>query len=270
MTGGPELARCHICGEEHPIATMVTGHRQPEELDGPPPEDRAPPEPSDWWLRDGEAMSARHPRSFFIPPAARRRALRRGDLVRLEFVYGPHADRDGEGHAERMWVEVLEQGDDARAVGRLSNRPRRLAALAIGDLVAFSPEHVLTIDYDDAELGYPQDQSPIVDAAIIADDRAPDVVVRAPGPREDGAEEWWMLVRENPSSPATESVNSLTDRFPGLAEPLAAGAGVWLLQDGERDSARWRRVAGDELAASEDLQGLLAWLAQTAETMRRG
>ncbi|MDA0168906.1 hypothetical protein OJ998_07405 [Solirubrobacter taibaiensis] len=50
------MPTCAICGEEHPLSDMVTGHIEPEDI----PEDarRAAPEPRDWWLADGEALHA--------------------------------------------------------------------------------------------------------------------------------------------------------------------------------------------------------------------
>jgi hypothetical protein len=263
---GQELARCAICGEEHPVATMVTGHRNPEDLPAELP--RELPDPTGWWLQDGEAMNAMHPRSFFIPPRERRGDLRPGELVKLGFVYGPHVDSEGEGHVERMWVQVVDSHGDGRARGRLRNRPQRLTALRIGHLVDFEPQHVLTIDFSDEELGYAQDQWPVVDEATVRDDRPPDVVVRAPGPDSADQDEWWMLVLTGAVGPTTESVGSLTDRFPGLEEPLRAGGGLWELVGGEGAAARWRRVGDDEIAVSEEWQNLLAGLEQTAESMR--
>jgi hypothetical protein len=262
-----ETARCAICGAEHPVATMVIAHKRAE--DAPDDARGAFPEPSDWWLADADELHAQHPRSYFIPPAARRRALRPGELVRLEFTYGPHADRDGEGHVERMWVEVLEQRADGRAQARLRNRPARLAALEIGDLVAFRPENVIAIDYTDEEVGYTQDQWPVVDESIPRDDRAPDIVIRAPGPYVPDEDEWWMFVREDRKDLIAESVNGLTDRFPGLEEPLRAGQGLWELAGGERGDARWQRVSVEEVEASDEWQGFLAWLETTAARMRR-
>ena len=261
-----DTARCAVCGKDHPVATMVTRHRDPEEV--PPGAGGAFPEPRDWWLEDAEAAHAQHPRSFFIPPAARRRALRAGDLVRLGFVFGPHADRQEEGHHERMWVEVLEQRQDGHAHGRLRNRPGRLTELQLGDLVAFEPEHVLAIDFSDEELGYAQEQWPVVDEAVLEEDRAPDVVIRGPSPYSAEAEEWWLLVREGGTGPAFESVGLLTDRFPGLETPLRAGSGAWELAEGERASARWRRVPDDELASGDDWVRLRGWLGETAAAMR--
>ena len=134
-----------------------------------------------------------------------------------------------------MWVEVLAQGGDGGALGRLRNRPLRLTELEIGDEVAFGAHEVLSIDYSDEELGYPQDQWPIVDRAVLDDDRAPDVVVRYESPRDEEPETWWMLVHKSGSGPADAGAGRLTDRFPGLAEPLRAGTGVW---DARRGRAR--------------------------------
>ncbi|MBA3746720.1 MAG: DUF2314 domain-containing protein [Solirubrobacterales bacterium] len=264
--GEPELARCSICGGEHPVATMVTAHEQPEE--GPPEASPGPPDPSDWWLQDGAAMQREHPRSFFVPPASRSQALRAGELVRLGFEFGPHADRASEGHIERMWVEVVEQDGDGHARGRLRNSPSRLTELRFGDLVAFEPRHVLSIEYSDEELGYAQDQWPIVDAAVMRDDRPPDIVVRAAGPYAADEEEWWMICKHDAAGPTSESAGLLTDRFPGLDEPLRSGSGLWELADGERGDARWRRVGDDEIEESEDWQAFLAWLSESAQLMR--
>jgi hypothetical protein len=266
--GQPErddLVRCSICGAEHPAPEMVTAHKQPEDLPALLPRDVAVP--SDWRLQDAEALHAEHPRSFFIPPAPRRRALAEGELVKLGFEYGPHADRLDEGHIERMWVQVLERAGDGHLHGRLRNNPARLTELEIGDLVAFDASNVLTIDFSDEELGYAQDQWPVVDEAIVRDDRAPDLVVRAPGPYVDGEDEWWMLCRHDPAGPTTESVGLMTDRFPGLEEPLRAGDGLWELAGGAGADARGRRVGDDELRG-EHWQQLLGWLDSTARAMR--
>jgi Uncharacterized protein conserved in bacteria (DUF2314) len=246
---------------------MVTGHRKAENI--PPGTCGALPPPIDWSLANADELNAQHPRSYFIPPAPRRRALRTGELVRLEFRYGPHADRERAGHVERMWVEVLDQRADGQAYGRLRNHPVRLRALEIGDLLAFEPEHVTSIEYTDDELGYAQDQWAIIDEAITGDDRAPDIVIRAPGPYVPDQDAWWMLVRDDPAGPTTLDVNSLTDRFPGLTEPLHAGAGLWKLASGQRGDARWRRVGQGELNSSDEWQGFLDWMHRTATRMRQ-
>ena len=77
------------------------------------------------------------------------------------------------------------------------------------------------------------------------------------------------MCREDSAGPTSDSVNSLTDRFPGLLEPMRADQGLWELVGGERADARWRRVSDEEIEASEDWRGFLAWLERTAEGMRR-
>ncbi|MGH2901768.1 MAG: hypothetical protein ACRDMZ_24045, partial [Solirubrobacteraceae bacterium] len=195
-------------------------------------------------------------------------ALVTGELVRLGFAFGPHADSDGEGHIERMWVRVVEQAGDGSARAVLRNTPRRLTGPQLGDIVAFEALHVLSIEFSDDELGYAQDQWPIVDAAVPLEDRPPDIVVRAPGPDTTGEDEWWMVCRAGSAGPSRESAGSLTDRFPGLAEPLRAGQGLWELDGGARADARWRRVSEQEIAAGEDWQAFLTWLSDTAVAMR--
>src|SRR5690349_24966056 len=91
-----DLVRCSICGNEHPAPEMVTAHRRPEDLPALLP--RRPAVPTDWRLQDAEALHAEHPPSFFIPPAARRRALQPGELLKLRFEDGPHPDRPGARH----------------------------------------------------------------------------------------------------------------------------------------------------------------------------
>ena len=104
---------------------------------------------------------------------------------------------------------------------------------------------------------------------MIRDDRAPDVVVRAASPDAAGQEAWWLLAREG-SKPIPETLAAITDRFPGLSEPLRAGAGAWELAGGERAGSRWRRVSDAEVEADDEWRRLLAWLESAAREMRRG
>jgi len=138
----------------------------------------------------------------------------------------------------------------------------------IGDLVPLEPENVTAIEYTDEELGYAQDDWAVIDRAAIEQDRAPDIVARAAGPYSADQDAWWMILREQPAGPRIEGVNGLTDRFPGLAEPLRSGAGLWELTDGMRERARWRLLRDTEVETSEEWQRFLRWLANTAERMR--
>jgi hypothetical protein len=206
-----ELARCSICGGMHPAEIMITAHAKAEDLPG---EARGGfPRSPLWSLANADEMHARHPRSYFIPDMERRIALLVGECVRLEFHYGPDADREQHGHAERMWVEVVEQRADGHAHDRLRNRPARLVGIDIGDLVPVEPENVIAIGYTDEELGYAQDDWAVIDRAAIEPDRAPDIVARAAGPNSADQDAWWMILREQPAGPRIEGVNGLTDRL---------------------------------------------------------
>jgi hypothetical protein len=63
------------------------------------------PEMSTWRLGDTERYQQRAPDSFFIPPAAERRNLKPGDVVKLIFEFDELINgQDG----ERMWVQVTD------------------------------------------------------------------------------------------------------------------------------------------------------------------
>ena len=158
-----------------------------------------------------------------------------------------------------MWVEVVDEGQ-----ARLRNRPLRLAALAIGDLVAFEPRA-----RDRYRL---QRRGARLRAGAVAD-RGQGGDRGGPGARHRGA----RGVRQTGGSCAATARSArrartaglLSDRFPGLEEPLRAGDGLWELAEGERADARWRRVGDDEIAASEEWPRLLAWLEKTAAVHRK-
>ncbi|WP_219416002.1 hypothetical protein [Pseudonocardia nigra] len=76
-------------------------------------------------------------------------------------------------------AELLDAGRDGRYTGRLANGPSIVTELAFGDLIEFGPEHVIAIEYTVAELGYHPSEWAHIDARILRDDRAPDIVVHA-------------------------------------------------------------------------------------------
>lgn len=92
-------------------------------------------------LIDGEQMNLEHPDTFWMPDLADRRALQRGDIVKLMF------DPIGDGITERMWVRVLEPMDaDGVIVGELDAVPVfDDKGIDIGDIVRFEPRHVIDI-----------------------------------------------------------------------------------------------------------------------------
>ena len=90
-------------------------------------------------LADGESRNAEYPGTFPIPPRDERTSVAEGDIVKLVF--------EGSDHAERMWVIVtgVERHDgDTFYVGELNNHPVALDLVA-GDIVAFGPEHIVSI-----------------------------------------------------------------------------------------------------------------------------
>jgi hypothetical protein len=90
-------------------------------------------------LVDVERRHREYPESFEIPSEAERKAIQRGDKVKLVF-----RDR------ERMWlfVEVVAAWDDLFHVGRLSNQPvdPGLGGLRRGDFIEFQARHIAAIE----------------------------------------------------------------------------------------------------------------------------
>ena len=101
-----------------------------------------------WTLDNAEARAAEAPRTFFIPPAELRHALRPGDEVKLIFML---EREDGDSAVERMWVEVVET---APYVGLLRNDPHLSGVIEFGARVTFGAEHVCGYAYTTEELGY--------------------------------------------------------------------------------------------------------------------
>lgn len=94
----------------------------------------------DYRLADGEVRNAAAPRNFFIPPRSERTALRPGDFAKLLFeLVDPQLGDPG---AERMWVEVLDVVD-GQYVGALTNLPRAITTISVGDRVEFGAEQVI-------------------------------------------------------------------------------------------------------------------------------
>lgn len=94
----------------------------------------------DYRIADGEARSAEAPRSFFIPNRDERENLQPGDYAKLLFeLVEP---QPGDPGAEKMWVEVLGVSE-GEYVGALTNVPRVITTITVGDRVDFGPNHVI-------------------------------------------------------------------------------------------------------------------------------
>lgn len=107
------------------------------------------PDPT-YTLKDGELAAQIHPQTFMIPPLARRRNLRLGQLVKLGFeatVEAAKALANG-CNGERMWVEITKVSGPGEYTGKLESQPAFpvlwCGGLKVGDEVRFSAKHVLS------------------------------------------------------------------------------------------------------------------------------
>lgn len=82
-----------------------------------------------------------NPEGFPIPTRAERESIKRGGLAKL--IFQPGTAAHGDESAERMFVKVVEVVE-GRYIGRLVNEPISLSALAVGDLVEFGPDNVVS------------------------------------------------------------------------------------------------------------------------------
>lgn len=94
----------------------------------------------DYRLVDGEVRHSEAPRAFFIPPRSERESLQAGDYAKLPFELVDPQDDGPSG--ERMWVQVLGV-ENGNYVGALTNTPRVITTIGVGDRVDFGPEHVI-------------------------------------------------------------------------------------------------------------------------------
>ena len=103
-----------------------------------------------WQLRSAEAAHAANPDSFWIPDAAIRASLERGQAVKLIFdLQGLEEDGRIGVQGERMWVIVARREGDVY-VGVLDNQPASFAPedpvyLREGVEVPFRAEHVIDV-----------------------------------------------------------------------------------------------------------------------------
>lgn len=106
---------------------------------------------------DGEAMAAEHPDTFEIPPQAEREGLRLGDYAKVGLLLDDAFVTDNNCRGERMWFEIIARtvaGKGEKKLplvyrGKLMNDPVVIAGMAHGDMITFSPRHVLSIEKKD-------------------------------------------------------------------------------------------------------------------------
>jgi hypothetical protein len=90
---------------------------------------------------DGAERSAEHPDTFEIPPAAQRRALTLGEIVKLGFELTEPVEGMG---GERMWVRITD-ADHPQYAGVLESAPQCIPGLELGSLIRFESRHIIAI-----------------------------------------------------------------------------------------------------------------------------
>jgi hypothetical protein len=128
-------------------------------------------------IDDPRPAAVKNPYTFFSPLPNLLEQLRIGDLVKLIFIADPPSDQWA---AERMWVKINAIDPDGSMEGSLVNTPRDLPALKPGDIVCFSPHHIIDFKFDednqDPPISYDTERFPppreywercIVDNAVL-------------------------------------------------------------------------------------------------------
>jgi hypothetical protein len=192
-------------------------------------------------LDDAEALSRAHPRSFFIPAAERRYALRPDDRVRLVFLRRRHDP--GEPNGERMWLANVRPAEGGRYVGVLTNAPVYIEDLASAEEIEFGPEHIIDV------IGPGPVQESFValtSSRLLEDDTLiPGFVYqdltdldRLPLPDGTRASGWCLLVGDetdeevsNPDTVRLPSLTWLSKRYPAFGDLVQSTLGgrqyVW-------------------------------------------
>lgn len=93
-------------------------------------------------LQDIEKSHELNPRTFLRPSDIEIEQLKVGDLVRLFFVLEFQSEDNC--RAERMWVEIKEI-DSHNFSGYLTNQPRYIKEIQIGDIVKFKKNNIATV-----------------------------------------------------------------------------------------------------------------------------
>jgi hypothetical protein len=184
----------------------------------------------DYRLANAEEQHAASPRTFFIAPRSERENLRPGDVAKLLFELVDA--QEGDPVAERMWVQVVRR-DRGKYVGLLTNTPRAITTIGVGDLVEFRPEHVLSTLEDWPLL----EKQVFVSRRSHEQDLRPGVVYRE-DPDNERDSGWRVLVGDendeevdDPHNVLLQDVGFLLDRWPELRPVFetdpANGAWAW-------------------------------------------
>lgn len=140
-------------------------------------------------LDDVEVLHHDSPRTYSIPRRDVREMVPVGGLAKLVFLL-PEDAPEGHPSAERMWCLVKERRGDSY-VGELTNQPRYLPGVTLGDEVEFEARHVAAISVEDEP-----SMAPLVGCAlaVLYDGAWPCWVVRvAPTSQHDSG---WRVFAE--------------------------------------------------------------------------
>lgn len=95
-----------------------------------------------YYLENIPAKHKENPRHFLKPTDQEIADLKVGDLVRLFFVFKFKTNENCT--AERMWVQISEIYND-RKIGILTNIPRFIKDIKVGDSIEFKNENIATL-----------------------------------------------------------------------------------------------------------------------------
>jgi hypothetical protein len=97
-----------------------------------------------WHFTSGVTQNRTYPDTFWIPDDEEKADIEPGDTVRAMFQM--RADN----WCERMWVTVTEV-KGSKIIGTLSNQPIGIPRLEFGDKVKLHRDHIIDIQWHDAE-----------------------------------------------------------------------------------------------------------------------
>jgi hypothetical protein len=108
-------------------------------------------------IDDPREMAGQNPYTFFLPQPYLIDQLREGDLVKMAFIANPPVT---EWQSERMWVRLTTDAKSNPMIGTLSNHPRNIAGLKLGDTVRFESYCITDLRSDADNLNDPMQYDP--------------------------------------------------------------------------------------------------------------
>lgn len=104
--------------------------------------------PASWTISRAEDLRQGCYYTFYVPSPAVLALVKPGDLVRLRFAFAGNEPDTPE--AERMWVEVAAR-TGSQCTGYLTNTPRYITDIELGELIEFDTAHIINTQYPDPD-----------------------------------------------------------------------------------------------------------------------